>query len=396
MMFMRRAQETVEDAAAVQVPPRLTEAQAAAMIRAKEAELAAKALEDRAAFEREKLEAERAAWRADQERTTRAAKVVQARSTWSKRLSQAVAMFPITTTTTMAMIGQFGWGLDHLDQIGSSPTDVVRIVVVTMFAAGLESLGLFLGYHADRALQRRDSAFGMYLGAFTVSGIVGALNYSHYASTTQTTTILGFDLPGATATAVVFALFSFVNPALWRIHSRAKNRDRLKANGEIDTRAVRLSWSRKLWHPVRSIRTMYWATWDSSVQTPADAVALYEAKTAAKRAAKEAERAKKAAQSAEVPAQERPRRATAPAATTVPEETPDLLGIPAGAPVPIVAQRHAAAWNAFVASVQAGNPLTQRALAREHLNGNRHHARDIMAAWEEVRGHDHDARETAA
>jgi len=394
MMFMRRAQETVEDAAAVQAPPRLTEAQAAAMIRAKEAELAAKALEEQAAFEREKREAERAAWRAAQAKDQRAERLDQAREKWSKVLARVVPFIPLFTVNLMAVMGQFGWGRSNLDQFGSSPDHVVRILVAVLFAVGLESLGLFTGYHADRAVQRGDSAFGMYLGAFTIAGIVACLNYSHYAAPT-TTVIMGIEVPAPTPTAVVFALFSFISPALWRIHSRATNRDRLKAAGEIDARAVRLSWSRKLWHPIRSIRTMYWATWEG-VATPAEAVELYEAKTAAKRAKKAAQSAKKAAQSAEVPAQERPRRATAPAATTVPEETPDLLGIPAGAPVPIVAQRHAAAWNAFVASVQAGNPLTQRALAREHLNGNRHHARDIMTAWEEVQGHDHDARETAA
>jgi hypothetical protein len=382
-MFMNKPKETPQ----APLPPRLTEAQAQAMLRAKEAELAARALEEAAAFEREKREAERAAWRAEQAAKEKAARAVQARVKWSKRLAQGIAMFPITVTTTMAMIGQFGWGLVHLNQIGSTREDLVRILVVALFSAGLESLSLFQGYHADRALQRRDSAFGLYAGAFGTSAIVGALNYSHYASTVEAdrVSLLGLaSIPGPTATAVVFALFSFISPALWRIHSRAKNRDRLKAAGEIDTRAVRLSWSRKFWHPIRSIRTMYWATWASDVETPADAIALYEAKMAERRARKAA---KASARPETVPAKE-------PEKGPEPELESGQEGL--RAPAPIVAQRFPEAWAAFVASAKGGNPLTQRALARDYLNNNRHHARDIIAAWEEVHGHDDDVRSPAA
>jgi hypothetical protein len=378
------------------LPPRLTEAQAAAALRAKETELAARALEEAAAFEREQREAERAAWRAEKAKAERAAILVQARTTWSARLGQAVTFFPILVTSSMAIMGQYGWGLDHLDQIGSSREDLVRIVVTILFAAGLESLGLFQGYHADRALQRRDSAFGLYLGAFATSGIVAGINYSHYADPKETTSLLGLaEIPGANTTAVVFALFSFITPALWRIHSRAKNRDTLKAAGEIDTRAPRLAWSKKLWHPIKTVRTMYWATWEKGVETPADAIALYEAKMAAKRAekaqrqaAKEAKRTEAAKAPEKVPA-----AAEAPGPENDPEPTPELE--PGQAPAPIVAQRWPEAWNAYVASVQGGNKLTQRALARDYLGNNRHYAREIIAAWEEVK-HVNDARTPAA
>lgn len=392
-MFMKKPQAPEEKAPAA--PSRLTPAQAEAALRAKETELAARALEEKAAFEREKLEAERREWRKAQEEKAKAAKAAQTAVQWSKRLAQAIAMFPITVTTAMAMIGQFGWGLDHLNQVGSSRTDVVRILVVILFSAGLESLSLFQGYHADRALQRRDSAFGLYLGAFGTSAIVGALNYSHYASTADVdrVSVLGLiTLPGPTATAVVFALFSFISPALWRIHSRAKNRDTLKAAGEIDTRAPRLAWSKKLWHPIRTTRAMYWATWEKDVVTPADVMDLYEAKMAAKRAAK-AEKA----QAKEI-AREAAEAWDAAAKTpdSDPEKDLDRDKDPQESAAPIVAKRFPAAWEAYARSVRAGNPLTQRALAREHLNNNRHHARDIMAAWEEANNDDHDLRSPAA
>lgn len=364
-------------------PPRLTEAQAAAMLRAKEAELAAKALEEQAAFEREKREAERAAWRAAQAKDQRAERLNQAREKWSKVLARVVPFIPLFTVNLMAVMGQFGWGRSNLDQFGSSPDHVVRILVAVLFAVGLESLGLFTGYHADRAVQRGDSAFGLYLGAFTIAGIVAGLNYSHYAAPT-TTVVMGIEVPAPTPTAVVFALFSFISPALWRIHSRATNRDRLKAAGEIDARAVRLSWSRKLWHPIRSIRTMYWATWEG-VATPAEAVELYERKRAEARAKRVEARAKSPEDAGE-------RRPSGQGETPDPNPEPELDG-----PAPIVAQRFPEAWAAYTASRRGpGAPLTQRALAREYLNGNRHHAKAIMTAWEEVHGHDDPARQEAA
>lgn len=364
-------------------PPRLTEAQAAAMLRAKEAELAAKALEEQAAFEREKREAERAAWRAAQAKDQRAERLDQARTRWSKVVARLVPYLPLVLVNVMAVMGQFGWGRANLDQIGSSVNHPARIVVALLFAGALESLALFQGYYADKALQRGDSAAGLYLGAFGTAAVVAGLNYSHYAAT-DTTTVLGLEVPAPTATAVVFALFSFISPALWRIHSRAVNRDRLKAAGEIDARAVRLSWSRKLWHPIRSIRTMYWATWEG-VATPAEAVELYERKRAEARA-------KRAEAKAKSPEDAGARRPRGQGETPDPNPEPELDG-----PAPIVAQRFPEAWAAYAASRRGpGSPLTQRALAREYLNGNRHHAKAIMTAWEEVHGHDDSARQEAA
>ncbi|MEV0151573.1 MULTISPECIES: hypothetical protein [unclassified Nonomuraea] len=361
-----------------ELPPRLTAAQAEAAIRAKEVELATRELEEEARFRREQAEAERREWREAQAKKDQETKAVQTRVKWSVRLGQVIAMFPITTTTTMAMIGQFGWGLNHLDQIGSSRTDLVRILVVILFSASLESLSLFQGYHADRALQRRDSAFGLYAGAFATSGIVGALNYSHYASATEKTSFLGLmDIPSPTPTAVVFALFSFISPALWRIHSRAKNRDTLKKAGEIDTRAPRLAMAKKLWHPIRWIVTMYLATWSTDVRTPAEAMALYDDWKAARLEAKKAKRAAKRA------AKEVAKAPTAKGKTEGPEPVPDDLQ---EGPAPTIAQRFPEAWEAYVKSAEGGNKLTQRALAKDYLKGNRHHARAIITAWEETQG----------
>lgn len=392
-MFMKKPQAQEEKAPAL--PPRLTPAQAEAALRAKEVELATRELEEEARFRREQAEAERQAWRDSQAQKDQETKAVQTRAMWSNVVARVVPYLPLVLVNIMAVMGQFGWGRDNLDQIGSSAEDPVRWAIAILFAGALESLALFQGYYADRALQRRDSAAGLYAGAFGTAAIVAALNYSHYASDKETLfSVGGFHIPAPTPTAVVFALFSFISPALWRIHSRAKNRDTLKAAGEIDTRAPRLAWSKKLWHPIRTTRAMYWATWEKDVVTPADVMDLYESKMAAKRAVKEA-KTLKASSKTQDKKEEKALTSNKVQEPPAPEDDP----VAEDNVVQIVAQRFPEAWEAYVRAAEGGNPLTQRALAKEYLGNNRHHARSIIAAWKTwkgVPGDDHDVRSSAA
>jgi hypothetical protein len=395
---------------AAPLPARLTETQAEAAIRAKRAELEAQELEARAAFELEKLNAERNAWHAERAAQAAVAQAVQVRSTWSNRMDQArtmwsrfvataVPLLPLLLVNAMAVMGQFGWGVAHLDQIGSGPDDWARRAVAVLFAGALESLSLFQGYYAAKALERRDSAAGLYAGAFATSAVVAALNYSHYASSTDNKSLFGVDVPAPTATAVVFALFSFISPILWRIHSRAMNRDKLKNAGEIDTRGVKLSMSRKIWHPFRSVQVMYLATW-AGIEDPAEAVAFFEmskedraAWLLARRvpvtleaAVETLSRGIEAPKALEVEAESTGRHRGQE--ETQPMDIMDDLkdSRPDADVLPLIATAKPKAWEAYVASVQGGNPLTQRGLASEYLNNNRHHAKAIIQAYAELTG----------
>lgn len=387
------------------LPVRLTESQAEAAIRAKRVELETQELELKAQFRREQLEAEQGTIRANQAAQAKVAKVVQARSTrstrldqwrntWSKVVAKLVPFLPLVLVNSMAVMGQTGWGREHLDQFGGTPDDAARWAVALLFASALESLGLFQGYYANRAVMRGDSAGGLYLGAFATSTIVAALNYSHYASTTKDVDPFGLvSIPAPTATAVVFALFSLISPAFWRIHSRAVNRDALKAAGEIDTRAVKLSMARKLWHPWRSACVMWHATWEG-VESPAEAIALWEARRVERAARKEngkverVTRPKKSAPATTAPTVTAKHVAPIPTVTAIPapvvaqKSVTATAAIPAPAPAPVqdVAAKFPAAWAAYDSSARGGNPLTQRALAREHKI-HRRYAAQIIETW---------------
>jgi hypothetical protein len=62
------------------------------------------------------------------------------------------------------------------------------------------------------------------------------------------------------------------SPWLWAVHSRRVSRDALLAQGLIEHHAVRLGSTRWAWHPIRSARVMWHATWEG-VTNPAEALA---------------------------------------------------------------------------------------------------------------------------
>lgn len=265
--------------------PQLTGAQ---KIKALENQIELDEIARRAAFDREQEEHERNMWRAN------VAEVKMARKRQIKTenvrafMNRAVPYVPLVLVNLAAITGQVGWALDHLT-IGGSGT-ALRWFVALMFGSTAESIALFLQFYANRALRNRDSAGALYLGAFVVAGLVASVNFSHW-SNPKPTEFFGT----VNATAVVFALCSFASPWLWRIHSRAENREILKAAGEIDTRGVKLSLSRKIWHPVWSIQVISFSAW-SGTTNPAEAVAEWEAHVAQKKAQKALKRTEKAVQ----------------------------------------------------------------------------------------------------
>lgn len=240
----------------------------------------------RAAFDREQEEHERNQWRRNVAEVETARKREIDTEKYRAALARAVPYLPLVLVNLAAMTGQIGWALDHLE-IGE-PGTVLRWFVAAMFGATAESIALFLQYYANRALRNRDSAAMLYLGAFAVAALVASVNFSHWSNPKPNEF---FGTPNATA--VVFALCSFASPWLWRIHSRAENREILKAAGEIDTRGVKLSLSRKLWHPWRSIGVISFSAW-SGQTNPTEAVAEWEAYRVQKTAEKALRDAEKA------------------------------------------------------------------------------------------------------
>jgi hypothetical protein len=244
-----------------------------------------------AQFEREQADRDRDKVRADWKKRDRTERKQFDATRYREFLDRAVPYLPLVLVNMAAVIGQVGWALEHLE-IGTAGSPL-RWFASFMFGATAESIALFLQYYANRALRNRDSAASLYLAAFLVAGLVAAVNFSHWSNPAE-----GEFFGTPNATGVIFAVCSFSSPWLWRIHNRAEYREVLKAAGEIDSRAVKLSLSRKIMHPYRSFMVIWDASWDGT-QTPAEAVAKFEAKRNARIAAKVEREARKQAAKAQ-------------------------------------------------------------------------------------------------
>ena len=180
------------------------------------------------------------------------------------------AAVPVIGVNVVAFTGQLRYW-------GAYLADPFQQVLV---AAVLESIAVYWAWQAHRARMANDSAFRPQLAAYLFAAGVGVLNYSHFCG------------PGwqPTVAAVTFGGMSVISPWLWASYSRRENRDELKARGDIEDHAVRLGATRWVWHAFRSFTVMWLATWDG-VTRPAEAIALFEARRAGKREAREKKRA---------------------------------------------------------------------------------------------------------
>ncbi len=221
-----------------------------------------------AKFKREQEEHDRDAWRNDVAEIGSSIEKSKMLATWQARGRKAVPYIPLMLVNGAALQGQFASALDSL-KIGD-PHTFTRVIAAAIYAIAIESIALFLQYYANRALKNRDSAGLLYLSALLVASVVSAINFSHYYDTKAAVWNVT-----AQATAYAFGLCSLISPWLWRIHSRAEHREALKAAGEIDSRGVKLSLSRKIWHPVKSLKVIRFNAWTGETN-PIKAVEAWE------------------------------------------------------------------------------------------------------------------------
>jgi len=166
-----------------------------------------------------------------------------------------VAIVPLVLCNAIAVFGQLSFIRAHVHW---------PLIGAVMFALSLESIAVFLAYHAHLALVSNDSALKLRLASYGMGLLIGILNYSHYSHKWRPT----FE-------AVAVGMLSAISPWLWAVHSRRESRDALMHAGLIEPHAVRLGATRVMWHPVKSARVMYAATWLGETN-PREAIALIE------------------------------------------------------------------------------------------------------------------------
>jgi hypothetical protein len=183
---------------------------------------------------------------------------------WAERWRHALsahrawlAAVPVILVNAVAFAGQLAFLRAHL---------LWPLAGQVLVAVTLESVAVYLAWQAHLALIADDSALRLRLAAYGFAAVIGVMNYSHWMA------------PGwrPTFAAVTFGLMSVSSPWLWSVHSRRVSRDALKAKGLIEAHAVRLGGTRWAWHPWRSARVMWHATWQGE-NDPVKAIALVSA-----------------------------------------------------------------------------------------------------------------------
>lgn len=243
-----------------------------------------------------------------------------ARSSWwhAPAWRAAAAAVPVAMVNGTAFIGQFAFLRQHVPWI--LPGQV-------LIAVAIELVAVYLAWHAHMAAMANDSSGRLRASAYSFAQVVGAMNYSHYAAPHWRPTVM----------AVLMYLMSALSPWLWGVHTRRASRDRLMERGLVEPHAVRLGGNRWTWHPLRSARVTYWATWHG-VNEPARAIARFADRygtadaPAAPRRARVAQTALVAVPDEAVPAGAAPGGAPAPLPLPAPAET-----VPAGEEMPVPA-----------------------------------------------------------
>lgn len=116
-------------------------------------------------------------------------------------------------------------------------------------SAAIELIGVYLAHMTHKFLMADLSPGLARPGAYAVALVAAGLNYEHWK--------------GNTALAVTFSILSALSPFLWSVWSRFRHRKHLAASGMVDARALRLSAVKKIFHPIKSLKLMSYAAWES-------------------------------------------------------------------------------------------------------------------------------------
>jgi hypothetical protein len=237
---------------------------------------------DRAAH----AEAERIAREARRQRDAERAERRQHRAAARHALLARVRLLvPLLIVNAAAVYGQLAYAYTNI-----APHDwamPARLALSVLFAAAVESIAVYVGWHAHDALLSKATATAARLrrASYAIAATVAGINYAHFAAPHM----------APTAAAVAFGLLSLLSPWLWGLHTRRVQHVQLRDEGAIDCIGATFSAERVRAFPIRAWAARRWSI-DHNVTDPAAAWAGYNAERTARHAAR------RTARSAEYPA----------------------------------------------------------------------------------------------
>jgi hypothetical protein len=184
-------------------------------------------------------------------------------------------MAPLLIVNAAAVYGQISFAYNEIAP--DSWNTAARITLAILYAVAVESVSLYVQWHAHDALLLK--AYGtssrLRRASYGIATVVGAMNYSHFAD--------GMMKP--TAAAIAFGMMSLLSPWLWGLHTRREQHVQLIAERRVDEAGVEFSSERRKAFPIRSMMAKRWAL-DNYVTDPREAWEGYNRERALKSAAK--------------------------------------------------------------------------------------------------------------
>jgi hypothetical protein len=173
-------------------------------------------------------------------------------------------LVPLLIVNSAAVYGQIAYAYDEI-----APPDWgtgYRLALSVLFAAAVESIAVYVGWHAHDALLSKatTSAARLRRASYALAAAVAGINYAHFAA------------PGMrpTAAAVAFGLLSLLSPWLWGLHTRRAQHVQLTTAGVVDCTGATFSAERIRAFPFRSWAARRWSI-DHNVTDPAAAWSGY-------------------------------------------------------------------------------------------------------------------------
>jgi hypothetical protein len=180
-------------------------------------------------------------------RKERAKAKAQRRANLRRLAVTARTVGPLLIVNTATVGGQVVYGYSQSPAEWPTP---VRAATAVVYAVSVESIALYVGWHAHDALLAKAYATAARLrrASYSIAGVVAALMYSHFSE--------GWE---PTALAVGLGMLSLLSPWLWGLHTRRAQHVQLIREDLVDETGTVFDPARRRAFPIRSWQARRWS-----------------------------------------------------------------------------------------------------------------------------------------
>ncbi|SCL31854.1 hypothetical protein GA0070616_4344 [Micromonospora nigra] len=226
------------------------------------------------AFARDQAAADQAEQRrAEKRRRKAAAKARARRIARLRRWAEAArTVGPLLLVNTAAVGGQTAYAFTRTPESLPAP---IRLTVALIYAATVESISLYVNWHAHDALMNgaTGTAAEMRRRSYGIAAIVAAMNYSHFDGENWEPTPF----------AVGSGMASLLSPWLWGLHTRRQQHVQLLRKDLVDETGAVFDRKRRKAFPIRTWKAARWSI-EHNERDPRRAWDGYHAEREARRA----------------------------------------------------------------------------------------------------------------